>query len=472
MIVCNKCGKDNQDHYKFCLECGSEFTVPAAPPPPTAPAMDPPPVAPPPPAAPPVEPAPPPVMEPPPAVDPTPPADPAPPPVADPAPPPVADPAPPPVADMAPPQPAVPPGPLEQPPTSVGIGEAPDTPPISPTPPVAPAPPLPPAPHVAPAPPLVPTSTTAGAGGPLDQPGLSQEDALSPTPPAGMASYVGDEAPTIQPEGVDEVTPAVPPADGAKGEGETANCSNCGTPNPVAFVFCGNCGNRLKVQAQATMYYGKGQQEEESSWGKLFLIRPDGTEGGFFPLADKEVIIGRNAGELFENDGYLSPEHARLEFEEGTLIIGDMGSLNGVFIKITEEEAVHAGDIFRIGQELLRFDPIWDPEPMDDGTQIMGSPNPGYCGRLSLISGPGVDGNAFPCMGDEIVLGRERGDILFPDDGYISGAHAKIMSTDDGFVLADLQSSNGTLVKLNEPREVPTKTFILLGQQLFRIDLS
>lgn len=357
------------------------------------------------------------------------------------------------MADVAPPQPAMPSGPLEQPPTSVGIGDAPDTPPISP------------------APPLAIESTDPGAG-PLEQPptvvGMGQDEALSPTPPAGMASYTGSDAPTIQPAAV---APA-PPAKGAEGEGDTANCSNCGTPNPVAFVFCGNCGNRLKVQAQATMYYGKGQEEEESLWGKLFLIRPDGTEGGFFPLTDKEVIIGRNAGELFENDGYLSPEHARLEFEDGTLILGDMGSLNGVFIKITEEEAVHAGDIFRIGQELLRFDPIWDPEPMDDGTQIMGSPNPGYWGRLSLISGPGVDGNAFPCMGDEIVLGRERGDILFPDDGYISGAHAKIMSTDDGFVLADLQSSNGTFLKLNEPREVPTKTFILLGQQLFRIDLN
>jgi len=284
-----------------------------------------------------------------------------------------------------------------------------------------------------------------------------------------MASFPGaevsDDAATIQPP-----EPAAPEGE-AQGE-EQVFCSNCATPNPAAFVFCGNCGNRLKVASQSTMYYGKSQEEDEETWGKLFLIRPDGTEGGFHPLKDKEVIIGRNAGALFENDGYLSPEHARLEFEDDTLILGDMGSLNGVFIKITREEVVQAGDIFRIGQELLRFDPIWDPEAMDDGTQIMGSPNPGYWGRLSLISGPGVDGNAFPLMGDEMILGRERGDILFPDDGYISGAHAKIMSVDDGFVLADLESSNGTFLKLNEPREVPTKTFILLGQQLFRIDLS
>jgi hypothetical protein len=26
MIVCNRCGKENQDHYKFCLGCGAELS--------------------------------------------------------------------------------------------------------------------------------------------------------------------------------------------------------------------------------------------------------------------------------------------------------------------------------------------------------------------------------------------------------------------------------------------------------------
>src|SRR5262245_19247296 len=27
MIVCNRCGKENQDHYKFCLGCGAELAA-------------------------------------------------------------------------------------------------------------------------------------------------------------------------------------------------------------------------------------------------------------------------------------------------------------------------------------------------------------------------------------------------------------------------------------------------------------
>jgi predicted component of type VI protein secretion system len=84
--------------------------------------------------------------------------------------------------------------------------------------------------------------------------------------------------------------------------------------------------------------------------------------------------------------------------------------------------------------------------------------------------GPGIDGSAFPLMGEEMVLGRERGDILFSDDGYVSGTHAKLSVREDGYFLTDLGSSNGTFVRLIEPRVVPTGTYVLMGQQLFRID--
>jgi len=30
MIICNKCGKENQNHYKFCLGCGAEISSASA----------------------------------------------------------------------------------------------------------------------------------------------------------------------------------------------------------------------------------------------------------------------------------------------------------------------------------------------------------------------------------------------------------------------------------------------------------
>src|SRR5436190_1490743 len=71
------------------------------------------------------------------------------------------------------------------------------------------------------------------------------------------------------------------------------------------------------------------------------------------------------------------------------------------------------------------------PRLGEDGTEVMGAPNPGYWGRLCLIIGRAADGkiqegSSFPLYGDAVVLGRERGDILFSEDGYVSGTHARI----------------------------------------------
>jgi hypothetical protein len=138
--------------------------------------------------------------------------------------------------------------------------------------------------------------------------------------------------------------------------------------------------------------------------GRLILIRPDGSEGGAHPLHDGENIIGRGQAPLFDADAYLSPRHAELTVGADGVTIRDLQSLNGVFLKIGGEEALESGDIFRIGQELLRFEVISPPQALEDGTEIMGTPNPGFWGRLSVIVGRDVDGSAFPLFGESIVL--------------------------------------------------------------------
>jgi pSer/pThr/pTyr-binding forkhead associated (FHA) protein len=216
--------------------------------------------------------------------------------------------------------------------------------------------------------------------------------------------------------------------------------------------------------------FGSAPTAAPAPRGRLILIRPDGSEGGTHPLSDGENLIGRGQGSLFDADAYLSPRHAEFLIDGGGVLVRDQRSLNGVFIKIAAEEPLESGDIFRIGQELLRFEVISPPQPLDDGTEIMGTPNPGFWGRLSVIVGRDVDGSAFPLFGDAIVLGRERGDILFPEDGYVSGTHARISLREGNVYLADLGSSNGTFLRLRHERTIPSGSFVLMGQQLFRLE--
>ena len=323
VITCNRCGKENQDHYKFCLGCGSELAKPvAAPAPPSnAPSHDP-------------------------ALDRT---------VLPPAPMGAAV-----AGELRTSSPAVP-----KARGGIPWGDSPKMP--------------------APIPFHLPPNPLAGA-----------------TPPPRVTSGANGGAVGI-PAGATpapmRVTGGPPPAAAAAAAGNEIPCPTCGKMVQVGFAFCGACGGRIGRQPSSvgaatgprTMFMAGSTNAAAAPApvprGRLILIRPDGSEGGAHPLHEGENIIGRGQAPLFDADAYLSPRHAELSVGPEGVTIRDLQSLNGVFLKISGEEALESGDIFRIGQELLRFEVISPPQPLEDGTEIMGTPNPGFWGRLSVIVG-------------------------------------------------------------------------------------
>jgi len=250
-------------------------------------------------------------------------------------------------------------------------------------------------------------------------------------------------------------------------------CGECGAEVPPNFKFCGVCGARVEDSPAAQpAAQAAARPAPQAVNARLTLIRPDGSEGGVHTLHSGENLIGRDHGPAFENDGYLSPTHAVLIVEGHQAVLRDLESLNGVFVRMVEEEEIEPGQVIRIGQELLRFDLIEPPAPLEDGTEIMGSPNPGYWGKITVIIGRDVEGSAYPLLGESVTIGRERGDINFPDDGYVSGLHARVHTQRGRVFISDLGSSNGTFVKVQGERMLGDGSYILLGQQLFRMQLS
>ena len=94
---------------------------------------------------------------------------------------------------------------------------------------------------------------------------------------------------------------------------------------------------------------------------------------------------------------------------------------------------------------------------------------------LALVIGRDVTGNAFPIPETGVHLGRERGDVLFPEDGYVSGLHCRLSwepsSNGQGgrLMLTDLGSSNGSFLRLREETDIKSGDVLLMGQQLFRV---
>jgi pSer/pThr/pTyr-binding forkhead associated (FHA) protein len=206
---------------------------------------------------------------------------------------------------------------------------------------------------------------------------------------------------------------------------------------------------------------------------RLVLIQPDGTEGGHVEIPSSDVAVGRDAGGFFGNDPFLSPTHAIFCASGGGVVVRDADSLNGTYVKVAPNEPVEikSGAIFRMGQEIILFEEVDKGSDAPDGTAKIGSPIEGLWGRVALIVGEGRLGNAFTVSGEGIVLGRERGDIVFPEDGYVSGIHLRIYTEDGKYYIKDLGSSNGTFLKLTDEQTVTAGAFLLMGQQLFRIDL-
>jgi pSer/pThr/pTyr-binding forkhead associated (FHA) protein len=250
-------------------------------------------------------------------------------------------------------------------------------------------------------------------------------------------------------------------------------CASCGAEVQDGFAFCGSCGTPVPGAQSHVSAIPDSVEGQIELGARLVLIKPDGSEGGHVEIPESEVAIGRDAGGFFASDPFLSPTHAILRADGSTVSIKDAGSLNGIFQKMTANEPVElqTGSIFRIGQELILFEEIDRGNTASDGTEKMGSPIEGLWGRIALIVGRGRIGSAFPIGGDGVVLGRERGNIIFPEDGYVSGLHVKIYTEDNKFYVVDLGSSNGSFVKLTDEGVFESGSYILMGQQLFRIDL-
>lgn len=366
MITCSKCGKENQDHYKFCLGCGSELPKGTAP------------------------------------------------------------------------------KPFKADTPAQGLKQA-----------SQPAQ-APPQPTMAPTPPAVARAAAVGA---------------APAPPPVAAPAMGNHAPApVQPASVRPQPPAAEPAPQA---GSERSCPQCGHRNTPNNRFCAACGYNLSTAASQPEPKPAATAGASASGVLLTALRADGSEAGNYRLPQPSATVGRDTDSVFAGDSYLSPKHAMFQVDGSRVTVRDVGSLNGVYVKLRPNEPwpLDPGSIFRIGQEIIRFENLERQPASADGVERFGSPAKGFIGRLALVVGRDTTGNAFPVPERGLHLGRERGDVLFSEDGYVSGLHCRVAPGPDGRVyLTDVGSSNGTFVRLNNEHTLNPGDVLLMGQQVFRVD--
>ena len=259
---------------------------------------------------------------------------------------------------------------------------------------------------------------------------------------------------------------------------ETGICSQCGATFAKGVdLFCSRCGKRVgqRVSVEATSVLpppGTGRDLGP----KLSLVGESGEPVRVYTLERGDAVIGRGDADIrFEDDRYMSPQHARLDLRDGQLWLRDLGSRNGSWIFIDEPFKLTNGDTILVGAQMLRFRRLGYPGPHlpeADATRRMGSAVPAI--DLAVMEQLRADGSVRDVFhlssGRNVVLGREAGDWIFPYDATMSARHAEIQSVENDFFVHDAQSRNGVATAVRGERIVRRGQGLLIGDQLLRVE--
>ena len=219
---------------------------------------------------------------------------------------------------------------------------------------------------------------------------------------------------------------------------------------------------------------------ETQSKACLVSILKDGSDGSSFQLIYEQTDIGRNEGDIvLKDDPYLSPRHARIRLQGHQWRIRDLDSVNGIYLRLRETVELQSNDFLLIGQQVLRYATIDDSEASlgpasSQGVLTFGTPEAKRYARLIQYTTEGVGRDVYYLYRDETVLGRESGDIVFTDDPFLSRRHASISidRSTSRVTLSDLNSSNGTAVRLRGERILQNGDHFRVGRHLFRFDTN
>lgn len=344
---CPSCLTLNAATFKFCARCGAPLgatAAPGAPPPPkaAAPAKPPPP--------PPAPPRPPTATKPP-------------------APPPAAKPAPTPPPPPAQAKPAGPPSkPAVPAPAAKGAPAAAPKPPPPALSKPAPAPAKPPPPPAKPAPVKQPDRVRARVSA-IARDGSRSADFVLTRDETKVGRMVGEGDVKLDKD------PFIAPLHATfRFDGEQLVIQDSGAPNGVFLSLKERAlqsGDELRVGQQRLRIEWLPDEAaaaaEQPLWGspnpgytaRAVQLLEGGGEGDIFPLKQGDNLVGRGTGDVsFPHDGYVSSKHALVSVAEGQLLVRDLGSANGTFIRIDGAAPVTSGDLLLIGEQILRVDPV------------------------------------------------------------------------------------------------------------------
>jgi hypothetical protein len=250
-------------------------------------------------------------------------------------------------------------------------------------------------------------------------------------------------------------------------------CESCMTPVPSGHKFCGRCGAPTP-DSMLTMHANFYSDMQDPAKARLILIRGEGMDGLSYHLKADQHLVGRTGQVEFPDDPFVSPKHANFFYRDDHLVVRDEGSLNGVYFRIRGSVEITPGDSFLAGEQVFRLDPT--PRASDgvdpDGTYFYSSPKYPSAFRLNQMLEGGAIGMTVCARGQTLQIGREDGDLNFPGDVYMSAKHCTVEERDGKYFLTDLDSRNGTYVRIKAEKPLNHGDYVFIGRRLLRVEMN
>jgi len=201
---------------------------------------------------------------------------------------------------------------------------------------------------------------------------------------------------------------------------------------------------------------------------RQFLLAEEDAAGGLgrrHALVQGRLLVGRKKGDLlFDNDSLVSAEHALFSNISGALYVEDVGSTHGVFVRLRGPYDLQEGDTILMGRQVFRFH-------LAPGA-VTSTAAPGQApvlAHLVTLAEGNESGQTYPLRRGENVLGRLQGDHTFPDNKHLSRRHARITVHAAYAVLDDLNSTNGTFVRIRGRHLLDVDDRVMFGRQVLRV---
>ena len=252
---------------------------------------------------------------------------------------------------------------------------------------------------------------------------------------ARMESPFPDEIPSSAIiSGREPQTGKTPQAVAASGSGGIV-CAACKGVNEADWVFCQYCGNRLPEQKASPPRPEPSALQPEAS-GPALSAKPQAPP----PAPAAKVAVNAPPAAPLAVEAKPPANQAP---SPKCSACGQPGSTGALYCAYC-------------GKPMAPFAGA-EQERSDVGGAI-----------IQIISEGGQVGETWVVEKGGTSIGRVEGDATFPHDGYLSSRHAQIVAREGRYYLVDLDSRNGTFIRIRDEVELKPGDTFLVGKQLFK----